>query len=255
MFKTSERPAMSRDDRESGLSLFLRKLMSHSPLTPEAQSAIASLPFSYRRLEPNGVILREGDPTDICPVLLSGFAFRQKATRGGGRQIVALKMPGDPLDFQSLYVRRADHTLQALTTVELAVLANADVERLLLAHAGFARSVVADIVIEASIGREWLLNIGRRNALSRLAHLVCEIHYRLYVSGRGLLESDLPLTQEQLADLLGLTTVHVNRTIKALERQGAINRNGRRIRIGDLDKLRTIAEFNDLYLHPGDAEA
>src|SRR3546814_16713526 len=131
-------------------------------------------------------------------------------TGDGGRQIVALKLPGDPLDFQSLFLTHADHTVQALNPVELAVIPNREIERLIMARPSLSRAIVVDILIEASIGREWLLNIGRRNALARLAHLICEIHYRLAISATRLVESDLPVTQEQLADLLGLTPGHIN---------------------------------------------
>jgi CRP-like cAMP-binding protein len=236
-----------------GLNLLLQKLLSHSLLSTEEQNAIAALPFTLRRLDAGGVIIREGERCEICPVLLSGFAYRYKMTGDGGRQIVALKLPGDPLDFQSLYLARADHTVQALSPVELAVIPNREIERLIMARPALSRAIVTDILIEASIGREWLLNIGRRNALARLAHLICEIHYRLAISGTNLVENDLPATQEQLADLLGLTPVHINRTLKELERAGAIARSGRRIRIGDLSRLRDLADFSDLYLHSQDA--
>lgn len=109
-------------------------------------------------------------------------------------------------------------------------------------------------MVEASIGREWLLNLGRRNALARLAHLLCELNHRITrIAGEPLAGLELPLTQEQLADLLGLTPVHVNRTIKTLEREGAVKRVSRRLTIGNLDTLQHIAGFNDLYLHRNDS--
>jgi CRP-like cAMP-binding protein len=236
-----------------GFDLFLRKLLSHSPLSADDLSAIAALPHSYRRIEPNDYILREGDRSDLCPILISGFAYRQKSTRDGGRQIVALKIPGDALDFQSMYVKTVDHNLQALTAAELIIVALADFERLVANRAAIARAVIVDTLIEASIGREWLLSLGRRNALGRLAHLFCELHYRLLDTlAAGLDRRDVPMTQEQLADLLGLTPVHINRTLKELERRGAIARSGRAVRIGDIGVLRAIAGFSDTYLHRSD---
>jgi len=236
--------------KEGRLGIFVRKLLSHSRLSTDDQAAIAALPFSLRTLEPDAYILNEGERAKICPVLLSGFAYRQKVSADGGRQIVALKIPGDPLDFQSLYLERADHNLQALTKVELAVFSLQDLEALVAPRPSLARSVLVDILIEASIGREWLLNIGRRNALARLAHLLCELHYRVgQIAGDPLDGFELPLTQEQLADLLGLTPVHINRTIKTLEEKGAVKRVSRRLTIGDVATLRRIAEFSDVYLH------
>lgn len=233
-----------------GLEIFLRKLLSHSLLSTDDQAAILSLPHGVRHFEPNTYILREGDRSGICPILCAGFAYRQKLTHEGGRQIVALKIPGDALDFQSMYVRTIDHNLQALTAVEMVIVALTDFEKLVESRPAIARAVIVDILIEASIGREWLLNLGRRNALSRLAHLLCELHYRLVdTRSDGLDARNVPLTQEQLADLLGLTPVHINRTLKELERRGAIARHGRGIRLGDIDGLRALADFSDTYLH------
>lgn len=240
-------PAMTKEDR---LGIFIRKLLSHSPLSADDQQSIRDLPFNIRRLEANEHILREGEKATVCPVLLQGYAYRQKTSADGGRQIVALKIPGDALDFQSLYVETADHSLQALTPVELAVFAIKDFEKLVAPRPNLARAVLVDILIEASIGREWLLNIGRRNALARLAHLLCEIFYRVQqIAQQDVSGFDLPLTQEQLADLLGLTPVHINRTIKLLENAGAVRRISRRLTIGDLGILQQMADFSDLYLH------
>ncbi len=235
---------------EGRLEIFVRKLLSHSLLSTEVQNAMADLPYSLRRLEPGEYIMREGDCAQICPILLSGYAFRHKISKSGGRQIVALKIPGDPLDFQSLYLKAADHNLQALTVVELAIVSLSDLENLVINRPPLARAVLVDILIEASIGREWLLNIGRRDALARLAHFLCELHVRLrQMASPGLDESDIPLTQEQLADLLGLTPVHINRTLRSLETSGAVRRTGRRLRVADIEQLYTIAGFSDLYLH------
>lgn len=205
-------------------------------------------------MEPNAYILSEGERALICPVILSGFAYRQKTSADGGRQIVALKIPGDPLDFQSLYLERADHDLQALTRVELAIFSLKDLEQLVTPRPALARAVLIDILIEASIGREWLLNIGRRNALSRLAHLLCELQCRVeQIAGKRIEAFEVPLTQEQLADLLGLTPVHINRTIKNLEKRGAVQRVNRKLQIGDVEALKKIAEFSDIYLHQNEA--
>ena len=149
-----------------------------------------------------------------------------------------------------MYVRTIDHNLQALTAVELVIVALTDFEKLVERRPAIARAVIVDILVEASIGREWLLNLGRRNALSRLAHILCELHYRLVdTRSDGLDARNVPLTQEQVADLLGLTPVHINRTLKELERRGAIARHGRGIRLGDIDALRALADFSDTYLH------
>lgn len=243
---------MSTDDIQSlplTVDFLAPGFLAYNQLATDDLAALGTLPYTRRSMEAGSYILREGDRSAICPILVSGFAFRHKSTTRGGRQIVAVKLPGDLLDLQSLYVARVDHNLQALTRVELAFLRKQDIERVVAECPNIARAVVLDIIVEASIGREWLLNIGRRDGLERLAHFLCELHCRLSISGKGLIASKLPLTQEQIADLLGLSPVHVNRCLKALEHRGAVVRQGRDIRIGDLRELRHIAEFTDLYLH------
>lgn len=248
-----EPPALRTPDHSPGtarLDLFLRKLLSHSLLSTEDQRLLAALPFEIRRIEPNAYILHEGDLPKICPIILSGYAFRQKHVSDGGRQIVAIKFPGDALDFQSLYLDTADHSIQALTEVTLALVAIADLEALTITRPSIARAVLVDILIEASIGREWILNIGRRNALERLAHFLCEFVHRSQTTQPELGDSiALPMTQEQLADLLGLTPVHVNRTLKLLEEAGAVTRRHRRVRTASYAELCRIAGFSPLYLH------
>jgi len=234
------------------LDIVVRKLLGHSRLESDDRDALRSLPHDLRRLEAGDYILREGERSDCCPLLLSGFAYRHKLAADGGRQIVALKIPGDALDLQSLFLRVADHNLQTLTPAELAIVPIAALEALVKARPAVARALLVDILIEASIGREWLLNIGRRNALARLAHFLCELTYRMHQTAlEPPARIDVPITQEQLADLLGLTPVHINRTLKTLEGAGAIERSGRRLTIGQIDVLHRIADYSDIYLHRG----
>lgn len=240
-----------RQQMELGpLSILIRKLLSHSPLSTADQEAIAALPHHIKRVPPGGSILREGDQAEVCPILLDGFAYRQKVASDGGRQIVALKLPGDALDLQSPYLHKADHDIRALTSAEFALVPLVALERLTTARPAIARAVLIDILIESSISREWLLNIGRRNALSRLAHLLCELHDRVSdIAIEISTNFEVPLTQEQLADLLGLTPVHVNRMIRQLEKMGAIGRPSRSLTILHFSNLAKISSFSPAYLH------
>ncbi len=232
------------------LSILIRKLLSHSRLSASDQQAIAALPHVIKHVETGTSILREGDRADICPILLAGFVYRQKVASDGGRQIVSLKLPGDALDFQSLYLHFADHDVRTLTPATLAMIPLKAVEDLTVARPGVARAVLVDILIEASIGREWLLNIGRRSALARLAHLLCELHDRVNdIASEHTGSFGVPLTQEQLADLLGLTPVHINRMLRQLEQVGAIGRPSRSLTILNFPKLAQISNFSSAYLH------
>lgn len=234
----------------SPLAMFLRTLETHSPLGEADRQAILTLPFTRKKLEPQAHIVREGDFPDQCPILLSGFAYRHKLTGDGSRQIVALHIPGEALDFHNLYLDSSDHNVQTLTRAELALVARSDFQALAQRYPAIAHAIMTSVLVEASIFREWVLNVGRRSARQRLAHLLCEWSIRL--EAQGLAEQygyDLPMTQEQLADTLGLTPVHVNRTIKALEADGLIVRDRRRISFPDWPRLREVGDFNPRYLH------
>lgn len=244
--------AQSDDANGGGLDIFIRKLVGRQPLSRDDCDALHSLSHSIRRAEPNDYILREGDRVRTCSILLSGVVCRHKLAADGGRQIVAIRTAGDPLDLQSLHLDVADHNIQALTAVTLAVVPLAEIEAMTALRPAIGRALTIDMQIEASIGREWLLNIGRRNARARLAHFLCELVDRLHLTGAGSHGGiAVPVTQEQLADLLGLTAVHVNRTLRALEAAGGVRRKGRRLTISDVAALRAIAGYSDRYLHGG----
>jgi CRP-like cAMP-binding protein len=194
--------------------------------------------------------VREGEQPDACGVLVSGFAYRQKLTSDGARQILALHIPGEPLDFQNLFLDEADHNVQMLTRGEMAVIPREELQTLARSRSAIGHAILVTILVEASIFREWIVNVGRRDARTRLAHVLCEFGARL--EAQGLAEDygyQLPMTQEQLADVLGLTPVHVNRTIKSLEAEGLIARKGRNISFPNWHKLQEAGDFNNRYLH------
>lgn len=235
---------------QNPLTLVVRKLHSRTPLSREDQDAILRLPFERRRLEPSAYIVREGDRPDHCPTLISGFAYRQKLTREGKRQIVALHIPGDPLDLQHLFLDEADHNVQTLTHAEVALIRRAELQKIARDRPAVAEAFMVNVLVEASIFREWVVNVGRRDARSRLAHLLCEFMVRM--NAQELLREygcELPMTQEQLADATGLTPVHVNRTLKALEAEGLIGRDGRSVKVPNWERLKDVGDFTERYLH------
>jgi CRP-like cAMP-binding protein len=234
------------------LGLLVRKLSRHVVLPPSDCAALLALPHTLRMLDHSTYLLREGDPPQYCAVLTSGFAYRQKLTGEGARQIVSLHIPGEALDLQSLYLDVADHNIQTLTRAEVALVPRAAMRELIETRPAIAHAVMVEILVEASISREWTLNIGRRDAQTRLAHLLCEVAVRLDAQGLSGGEGyELPMTQEQLGDALGLTAVHVNRTLKALEGLGLIVRNRRHVGIPQWTGLRDVGDFTGRYLHFG----
>lgn len=232
------------------LTLFLRNLERHSRLSDDDRQAVMGLSFTLRTLEASAYLVREGEAPKRCCVLASGFAYRQKLTAEGARQIVSLHIAGEALDFQNLFLDVSDHSVQMLTRGEVADLDRSQVQELARSRAGIGHAILVAILIEASILREWVLNIGRRDARTRLAHLLCEFAARL--EAQGLAQENgyaLPMTQDQLADALGLTSVHVNRTIKLLEAEGLMTRNKRNISFPDSQQMRRVGDFNPRYLH------
>jgi CRP-like cAMP-binding protein len=233
------------------LSKLVRKLESRTALGPADRAAILALPFAERTYEAPAYVLREGEPAKkYCSFVLSGLAFRQKLAATGARQIVSIHMAGDLLDLQHLFLNRADHSIQALSRLETAEIDRAALQDLILRHPAIGRAMWVDALIDASIFREWVLNVGRRDAKARVAHLLCEVSVRMEAAGLNDGHGyHLPLTQEQLGDAVGLTSVHVNRTLKALSEMGLIRRDKRHVRFDDLDRLKAAADFSALYLH------
>ena len=232
------------------LQLLLDVLELRTPLTDDDRQAILALPYTMKSLAPGSYAVREGEPPTGCGVLVSGFAYRQKLTGDGGRQILSIHIPGEALDFQNIFLNVADHSVQMLTRGHVALIPRADIQKIVRYSAAIGHAILVNILVDASIFREWILNVGRRDAKSRLAHVLCEMAVRL--DAHGLADDmgyHLPMTQAELADALGLTPVHLNRVIRSLEVDGLINRSKRDISFPDWERMRDIADFNDRYLH------
>jgi CRP-like cAMP-binding protein len=232
------------------LALLVRNLQLRSSLSEEDCAAILALPTTVRTLEPGTYLVREAESIRSCAVLMSGFAYRHKLTGEGTRQIVALHLPGDALDLQHLFLDVADHNVQMLTRGEVAYVPVHNLQQLTRSNASVANAILIKIMVEASVFREWVLNVGRRDAITRVAHLLCELGVRL--DAEGLAEEygyELPMTQEQLGDAVGLTPVHVNRTLKTLEKEGLISRTRRAVEFPNWTALRRTGDFNQRYLH------
>lgn len=228
----------------------VRKLARREQLDESDRQAVTSLHFTESTYEPGGYIVREGSVPTHCTLILHGFAFRQKLTQEGGRQIVSIHIPGDFIDLDGTLLKVADHNVQALTRCTVASIRSSEVMALMEAHPRVARAMWVDTLIDGSVYREWVTNVGRRSARSRIAHLFCELAKRFELVGLGG-ESGfiLPMTQEQVADATGLTPVHVNRSLMALEEDGLIHRRMRKITIPDWERLRKEAGFSEIYLH------
>lgn len=234
------------------LQRIFNKLSTRFPLGEEDREAIAGLPCTVRTMDAGAYLLREGEQVDYCTFILSGFTFRQKTTVAGDRQILAVNIPGDILDLASLFLRTADHNIQTISRAQIAYVPQAALEALFEKRTNVARAMWVDAQIDGSVFREWILNIGRRNAIGGVAHLLCELSVRFEAA--GLVEEagdpfSNPMTQEQIADAVGITQIHANRTLQRLTKDGFIERDNRQIIITDWDRLAELADFSQRYLH------
>lgn len=239
------------------LEPLVRKLAYWAELDAADEQAILDLPHRTKGLERHGYIVRERERTTHSCLMLSGFAFRHKIVAGGARQIVALHMQGEMVDLQNSFLGVADHSVQMLTEGDVAFIPRDAVKKIAIERPRVGLAMWFDTLVDASIFREWIANVGRRDAHTRLAHLLCEFSLRLKVAGLGeATEYELPMTQEQIADCTGLTAVHVNRTLKTLEAASLIERrSSRTIVIGDWKKLAQAGDFDSTYLHLRENEA
>jgi CRP-like cAMP-binding protein len=228
----------------------VRKFEMRTPLDEADRQALYDLPFEIRHVDANRYIVREGDRPPGATLIVEGLAFRQKVTVEGARQILSVHIPGDFVDLEGSLLRIADHNVQALTRCQVAIVPREAIIRLIDNHAKIAHAMWIDTLIDASIYREWIVNVGRRSSRAGMCHLLCEFARRLEAG--GLAEAagyELPMTQEQLADALGITPVHVNRILRDLDREGLIVRNKRFVRVPSWEALRKCGGFSELYLH------
>jgi CRP-like cAMP-binding protein len=232
------------------LAALVRRWSKHSDLSEEDRSALLGLPFARKRFNKDAYIVREGENTSECSLLLKGFAFRQKLLSNGSRQIISFHIPGEFVDLQNGLLGLADHNVQSLDGCEMAIVPRNALLDLSNERPGVRLAMWIDTLIDASIFREWVVNVGRRDSRARIAHLLCELVVRLRDIGAGTQGMfDFPITQEQLADATGLTAVHTNRTLQSLRKDGLIQLSARSLTVLDWDRLAEVADFDELYLH------
>jgi CRP-like cAMP-binding protein len=211
-------PRLERRDEHNPLE---RKLSSFSELTTAEKSKIAEWSAHPKQFGVGRTLIRPGGEPDVTCVILSGRACRFKITRDGRRQIVGIMLPGDMCDLHGFLLETTDHGIQMLSDATIALVPGERLYSSLAGEPGLMRAMWWSTLVEAAISREWLLNIGQRTAIRRVANLFCELWSR---ADRVGLVSDgalsMPITQQQIAEALGLTSVHVNRVLKVLRDEG-----------------------------------
>lgn len=242
--------AHARQDSDHVLALLLRRLCLWADLDSAECEEVYTLPYQRRHLEAGQYLVWDGDRPHHACLLVSGFAYRHKYAGNGGRQILSIHMKGDLVDLQNSLLGVADHNVQMLTAGEVALMPVEALRDLAFRSPSIGMAMWYETLVEGSIFREWVLNVGRRDARTRIGHLLCELAMRMETAGIGGPTSyELPITQEQLADAVALTPVHVNRTMMKLEQDGLITRTRRMITIADWKALVKVADFEPRYLH------
>ena len=231
-------------------NVMIRKLESNFKLTYEEKLALQEVPIQIADIKSNQDFVKIGDRPSQCCVVLEGFSCVYKLTSEGKRQIMALHVPGDIPDLQSLHLDIIDINIASISACKLGYVQHDDLHRLFKRHPRLNDAFWRQTLVDAAIFREWLLNIGQREAYTRIAHIICEILLRL--KAVGLVEDEtftMPVTQAELADATGMTPVHMNRVLQTLRTDGLISGKRNQMHIPDWQKLVEAGEFDPIYLH------
>lgn len=234
----------------SAFTGFLHKLLRHSALEADEQQAILGLPVRPSQVRANADIVRIGETVDHACLVVDGLVGRFEQTSEGQRQITSLHLPGDMIDLHSVVVPRSSSALQALCTSTVLRVPHPALRDVTERFPAVGYAFWRECSVDAAILSQWVANVGRRDAQSRLAHLLCEIAILMEQAGLGSRSAfTLEATQTHLADALGLTPVHVNRTIKALKEAGVLRLEGRTVHIDKWNALASLGGFDASYLH------
>ena len=234
----------------SSLLPLMRRWERRVSFSEADRNALLSLPSVRRSFSRDSYLVRDGEPTTHVNLLISGFAYRQKVLSDGARQIISIHIPGEFVDLQNFLLHVSDHNVQSLGRTEVALIPQQALTELIDARPLLARALWVETLIDSSVFREWVVNVGRRSARARISHLLCELALRLRAIGQCEGETCVfPLTQEQLADATGLTAVHTNRTLQGLRKEGVIQLSSSQLTILDWKALTEAGDFSERYLH------
>lgn len=228
----------------------LMKLRARADISAAEEEAIRECVGEPEDYPADTTLIRAGEELNVSLLLLDGLLARAHRLTDGERQITELHVAGDFADMHSFTLKRLDHDVVTMTRCKVATVPHERIRALTEAHPHLARVYWFGTNLDAAIHRAWEVSLGRRRASPRMAHLFCELHVRLGLVG---LADDngfaLPLTQDELADCMGLTAVHVNRTLKELRERNLVEFRSGRVVINDLNGLRDLAQFEPGYLY------
>jgi CRP-like cAMP-binding protein len=228
----------------------LLKLKLAGDLTPEERAVVQGLMAKTAEFAPGQDMATEGSRPSHATVILEGLACRYRTLPNGSRQIISFQIAGDWADLHSYFIRTMDHSLGALTRCRVAQVPHPILREVFETYPRLGQALWRDTMVDSAVFREWVVNIGRRDAYERVAHLLCELHARLDAVGlTNGYSYELPLTQADLADSVGVSTVHVNRVLQKLRGEGLVSFGGKSLTIHDWDRLAEVGGFDPAYLH------
>jgi CRP-like cAMP-binding protein len=239
----------SKDAAAAPIATLLLKLRLRDSLSEHEAKMLAGAVERIESCAANHLLVAAGEPLTHSILLIEGVVARHKDLADGQRQITELHVPGDFVDLHGYLLKRLEHHVSALTPARLAFVSHAALTGITEREPHLGRMLWLSTMIDGAVQRERILSIGRRTALGRVAHLICELFARLEVV--GLTDGDsfpLPITQMDLADATGLTSVHVNRMLRQLRSEGLMTFRGGVVEIHDLARLEQVAEFDRSYL-------
>jgi CRP-like cAMP-binding protein len=232
------------------IELHLKKLRKRDDINAEEERFIRGLISQTVEIPADKVFVRAGDTLRESTMLLRGWMARAKDLPSGQRQFAEIHVPGDFTDLHAFALKRLDHDIVSITPCTVGIVPHERLKEMTEKFPHLTRVYWFATNLDAAVHRELTLSMGRRSAISRMAHLFCELLIRLEVVGLTNGNSyEFPLTQAELAEALGLTAVHVNRTLQEMRRSGLIELENRWVNILDLGGLKGVAEFDDSYLY------
>jgi CRP-like cAMP-binding protein len=230
-------------------SRLLLRLERFSALSAIDRERIADLPLKFVNTPGDREVVSYGYASSRCTLVLDGFLYSHKTVAGSRRQITSFFIPGDIVDLPTLYLPKVDHSISTLGPAVLAFVPHAALKEVLDESPALAQAFWRETLMQAGIFQEWVVNLGRRHAFARLAHIVCELTVRLQAAGMARdLSFTMPWTQMDVADACGISSVHANRVIQELRHLGLLEWDSKRLKIHDWDALVRLGDFNDDYL-------
>lgn len=232
------------------IDVHLMKLRARDEISAEEEAVVRDSVREIITVRPRATVVRAHQAIDFSTILLSGLSCRRSDMEDGRRQITELHVAGDYIDLHSFTLKYLDHDVVALTQCKFAIVPHEKLKTMTERLPHLTRVYWFATNLDAAIHRQWELSLARRDAAARMAHLFCELYVRLKIVGlTDGMSYELPLTQETLADVLGLTAVHINRTLQQLRSDGDIQLERGRLTINDWDALAKRAEFDPAYLY------